>query len=132
MRRFASALLVLLVVVLAASACGGSAVPSQPAQDTLVPATNTPAPKAGTPRPPTSTPVPGGPLSGKKVLANGVWTCPVDTAGAMYIGSLQDKEYHRLDCSTVEQIAAQDRVCFVDAQTAVKFGFAAAKDCSPP
>jgi len=132
MRRFASALLVLLVVVLAASACGGSGATSQPAQDTPVPATNTPAPKVGTPRPATPTPMPGGPLSGKRVLANGVWTCPVDTAGAKYVGSQQDKEYHRLDCSTVEQIAAQDRVCFVDAQTAVKFGFTPAKDCSSP
>lgn len=132
MRRFASALLVLLVVVLAASACGGSAAPGQPDQSTPVPAANTPTPKTGPTRPPTQTPVPGGPISGKKVLANGVWTCPVDTAGAKYVGSLQDNEYHRLDCSTAEKIPAQDRVCFVDAQTAVKFGYVPAKDCSPP
>ena len=132
MRRFVSALLVLLLVALAASACGGSAAPSQPGQNTPVPATNTPAPKAGTPRPPTQTPVPGGPISGKKVLANGVWTCPADTAGAKYVGSLQEKDYHRLDCPSVEKIAAQDRVCFVDHQVALKFGHLPAGDCSPP
>ena len=132
MRRFASALLVLLLVALAASACGGSAAPSQPGQNTPVPATNTPALKAGTPKPPTQTPSPGGPLSGKKVLANGVWTCPADTAGAKYVGSLQEKEYHRLDCSSAEKIAAQDRVCFVDEQVARKFGYLPAGDCSPP
>jgi hypothetical protein len=132
MRRFASALFVLLLVALVASACGGSAAPSQPSQDTPIPATNTPAPKAGTPRPPTQTPVPGGPISGKKVLANGVWTCPLDTAGAKYVGSLQEKEYHRLDCPTAEKIAPQDRVCFVDHQVALKFGYVPASDCSPP
>ena len=132
MRRFASALFVLLLVALAASACGGSAAPSQPGQNTPVPATNTPAPKAGTPIPPSPTPVPGGPISGKKVLANGVWTCPVNTAGAKYVGSLQENEYHRLDCPSVEKIAAQDRVCFVDHQVALKFGYVPAGDCSPP
>jgi hypothetical protein len=132
MKRFTSALVVLLLVTLAASACGGSPAPSQPGQDTPIPATNTPAPKAGTPRPSTQTPVPGGPISGKKVLANGVWTCPASTAGAQYVGSLQGNEYHRLDCSSVETIAAQDRVCFVDAQVAVKFGYVPAADCSPP
>lgn len=130
MRRFASALLVLLLVALAASACGGSAAPSQPGQD--APATNTPASKPTVTRRPTATPVPGGPISGKRVLANGVWTCPMNTAGAKYVGSLQEKEYHRLDCPTVEQIPAQDRVCFVDEQVALKFGFVAAKDCSSP
>ena len=132
MRRFASALFVLLLVALAASACGGSAAPSQPGQNTPIPATNTPAPRAGTPIPPSPTPVPGGPISGKRVLANGVWTCPVDTAGAKYVGSLQEKDYHRLDCPSVEKIAAEDRVCFVDHQVALKFGYVPAGDCSPP
>jgi hypothetical protein len=76
--------------------------------------------------------VPGGPISSKKVLANGVWTCPSDTAGAKYVGSQEDQEYHRLDCSTVATIPAQSRVCFVDEKVAVKFGFAPAADCSPP
>ena len=132
MRRFASALFLLLLVALVASACGGSAERSQPGQDTPVPATDTPAPKAGTARPPTQTPVPGGPISGKKVLANGVWTCPANTAGAKYVGSLDEKEYHRLDCSSAEKIAAEDRVCFVDDQVAKKFGYVPARDCSPP
>jgi hypothetical protein len=132
MRRFTSALFVLLLVALVASACGGSAGSGQPGQDTPVPATNTPAPKAGTPIPPSPTPVPGGPLSGKKVLANGVWTCPVSTAGARYVGSLQEEEYHRLDCSSAEAIPAQDRVCFQDNQVALKFGYVPAADCSPP
>jgi len=74
--------------------------------------------------------VPGGPISGKKVLANGVWTCPLNTAGAKYVGSLEVKEYHRLDCPTAEQISVQERVCFVDEQVAIKFGFVAAKDCA--
>jgi hypothetical protein len=130
MRRFASALLVLLLVALAASACGGSVGPGQPGQGT--PATNTPAPKPTLTRRPTATPVPGGPISSKKVLANGVWTCPSDTAGAKYVGSQQDQKYHSLDCPTVATIAAQDRVCFVDEKVAVKFGFAPAGDCSPP
>ena len=130
MRRFASALFVFLLVALAASACGGSAAPGQPGQSTPVPATNTPAPRAGTPVPPSPTPQPSSPPTGKKVLANGVWTCPANTAGAMYVGSLDEKEYHKLDCSSAEQIAAQDRVCFVDEQVALKFGFVAAKDCS--
>jgi hypothetical protein len=64
------------------------------------------------------------------VLANGVWTCPSDTAGAQFVGSLEAKDYHRLDCSSVEQIAAQDRVCFVDEPVAIKFGHTAAKDCA--
>ena len=132
MRRFASALFVLLLVALAASACGGSAAPSQPGQNTPIPETNTPAPKAGTPIPPSPTPMPLGPLTGKKVLANGVWTCPANTAGAMYVGSLQENEYHRLDCSSVAKIAAQDRVCFVNDQVALKFGYVPAKDCSLP
>jgi hypothetical protein len=66
------------------------------------------------------------------VLANGVWTCPLNTAGAKYVGSLQEKEYHALDCPTVEQIPAEDRVCFVNEQVALTFGFSAAKDCSSP
>jgi hypothetical protein len=132
MRRFVSALFVFLLVALVASACGGSAGLDQPGQDTPIPATNTPAPKAGTPRPPTQTPVPGGPIAGKKVLANGVWTCPLNTAGAQYVGSLQGNEYHRLDCSTAQEIPAQDRVCFLDHQVALKFGYVPAKDCSPP
>jgi len=132
MRRSASALFVLLLVVLAVSACGGSAAPGQSGQDASTPATNTPAPTIGPTRPPTQTPRPGGPLSTKRVLANGVWTCPGDMAGAKYVGSLEDKEYHRLDCPTVAQIAAQNRVCFVDEKVAVKFGFAPAGDCSPP
>ena len=132
MRRFASALLVLLLVALAASACGGSAATSQPGQNTAVPATDTPTSKAGTPVPPSPTPVPISPLTGKKVLANGVWTCPANTAGAMYVGSLQAKDYHRLDCPSVEKIAAEDRVCFVDEQVALKFGHLPAADCSPP
>jgi hypothetical protein len=76
--------------------------------------------------------VPGGPIAGKKVLANGVWTCPANTAGAKYVGSLKEKEYHRLDCSSAEQIPVQDRVCFLDDQVAIKFGYVAAKDCSSP
>jgi hypothetical protein len=131
-RRFSSALFVLLLVALAASACGGSAAPSQPGQNTPMPAANTPAPKAGTPIPPSPTPVPLSPLTGKKVLANGVWTCPADTAGAKYVGSLEEQEYHRLDCPSAAKIAAQSRVCFVDEKVAVKFGFAPAGDCSPP
>jgi hypothetical protein len=132
MRRFASALFMLLIVALVASACGGSAGSSQSGQSTPIPATNTPAPTVGTPRPPTQTPVPGGPISGKKVLANGVWTCPANTAGAKYVGSLQGNEYHSLDCSSAQEIPAGDRVCFVDQQVAVKFGYAPAADCSPP
>ena len=131
MRRFASALLVLLLVALAASACGGSAAPSQPGQNTPIPATSTPAPKAGTPIPPSPTPVPIGRPTGKKVLANGVWTCPTNTNGAKYVGSLDEKEYHKLDCSSAEKIAVQSRVCFVDDLVALKFGFVAAKDCAP-
>jgi hypothetical protein len=132
MRRLASALLVLLLVALAVSACGGSGAPSQPGPDAPAPATNTPSPKSGATKPPANTPVPGGPLSGKRVLANGVWTCPSDTAGAKFVGSLQAKDYHRLDCSSVDSIPAQDRVCFVDEQTALKFGHSPAGDCSPP
>ena len=132
MRRFATALLVLLLVALAASACGGSAAPSQPDLSTPKPATNTPAPRVGTPIPPSPTPVPIKPLTDKRVLANGVWTCPTNTAGAQYVGGLEEQEYHRLDCSSAEKIAAQDRVCFVDEQVALKFGFVPAKDCSPP
>ena len=131
MRRFASALFVLLLVALAASACGGSAAPGQPGQNTPVPATNIPAPKAGTPIPPSPTPQPIIPLTGKKVLANGVWTCPTNTNGAKYVGSLEEKEYHRLDCSSAEKIAVQERVCFVDDKVALKFGFVPAKDCEP-
>ena len=129
MRRFAPALLVLLLVVLAASACGGSSGPSQPSQD--APATNTPAAKPTVTRLPTATPLPGGPIAGKKVLANGVWTCPLNTSGAKFVGSLQAKDYHKLDCSSVEKIAVQDRVCFVDEQTALKFGHQPAEDCLP-
>ena len=132
MRRFASALFVLLLVAFAALACGGSAGPGQPGQDAPMPATDTPAPKAGTPIPPSPTPQPISPLTGKRVLANGVWTCPADTAGAKYVGSLQGEEYHHLDCSSAEEIAAQDRVCFVDDQVAKKFGYVPAGDCSPP
>lgn len=132
MRRFAPALFVFLLVALAASACGGSAAPAQPSQETPVPATHTPAPKAGTPKPPTATPFPGGPLSGKKVLANGVWLCPVNTAGARYVGSLEVKEYHKLDCPTVATIDPQSRVCFQDEKVARKFGYLPAGDCSPP
>jgi hypothetical protein len=65
------------------------------------------------------------------VLANGVWTCPTDLAGAKFIGSLEAKDYHKLDCSSVEKIAVQDRVCFVDEGVAIKFGHQPAKDCSP-
>jgi hypothetical protein len=75
--------------------------------------------------------VPIAPVTGKRVLANGVWTCPTNTAGAQYIGSLVDKEYHKLDCSSAEQIPVQERVCFVDEPVAIKFGFVAAKDCAP-
>ena len=132
MRRFAYALFVLLLVALAASACGGSAAPGQPGQNTPIPATSTPAPRVGTPVPPSPTPVPIGQPTGKKVLANGVWTCPTNTAGAKYVGSLEEKEYHTLDCSSAEKIAVQDRVCFVDELVALKFGFVAAKDCSAP
>ena len=131
MRRFASALFVLLLVALAASACGGSAAPGQSGQNTPVPATSTPAPRAGTPIPPSPTPVPIGLPTGKKVLANGVWTCPTNTNGAMYVGSLEEKEFHKLDCSSAEKIAVQSRVCFVDDLVALKFGFVAAKDCAP-
>ena len=131
MRRFASALFVFLLVALVASACGGSAAPGQPGQDAL-PAANTPTPKPAITRRPTATPVPGGPVAGKKVLANGVWMCPANTAGAQYVGSINEKEYHKLDCSTAEAIAAQDRVCFLDHQVAVKFGYTPAGDCSPP
>jgi hypothetical protein len=132
MRRFASALFVLLLLALAASACGGSAAPGQPGQDAPLPATDTPAPKAGTPVPPSPTPQAISPPTGKRVLANGVWTCPANTAGAMYVGSLDEKEYHKLDCPTAEAIAAQSRVCFVDEQVALKFGYVPAQDCSPP
>jgi hypothetical protein len=132
MRRFVSALFVLLLVALAASACGGSAGPSQPGQDTPKPATNTPAPRVGTPVPPSPTPAPVSPLTGKRVLANGVWTCPADTAGAQYVGALEEKEFHKLDCPSAEKIPAQSRVCFVDEQVALKFGFVPAKDCSSP
>ena len=131
MRRFVSALFLSLLVVLAASACGGSAAPGPSGQNTPVPATNTPAPRAGTPIPPSPTPVPIGPVTGKKVLANGVWTCPTNTNGAKYVGSLDEKEYHKLDCSSAEKIDVQSRVCFVDEQVALKFGFVAAKDCAP-
>ena len=131
MRRFAFSLVVLLLVALAAPACGGSTAPGQPDQATPVPATNTPA-TAATPRPPTATPMPGGPISTKKTLANGVWECPLGTAGARYVGSLQGNEYHRLDCSTAAEIPAQDRVCFVDEKVAQKFGYVPAADCSPP
>jgi len=130
MRRFASALFMFLLVALVASACGGSAGPGQPGPET--PATNTPAAKPTITRLPTVTPVPGGPISGKKTLANGVWMCPADMAGAQYVGSMQDKEYHRKDCPTVAEIPVQDRVCFLDPQVAVKFGFTPAKDCTPP
>lgn len=131
MKRFESALFVLLLVALAASACGGSTASSQPVQNTPMPATNTPAPKVGTPIPPSPTPVPIGLPTGKKVLANGVWTCPTNTAGAMYVGSLDEKEYHKLDCPSAAKIAAQSRVCFVDEQVALKFGYVPAKDCLP-
>ena len=130
MRRFASALFMFLLVALAASACGGSAGPGQPGPET--PATDTPAAKPTITRRPTVTPVPGGPISGKKTLANGVWMCPQNTAGAKYVGSIQDKEYHTLDCPTAASIPVEDRVCFLDTQVAVKFGFAPAKDCTPP
>ena len=131
MRRFASALFVLLLLALAASACGGSPASGQPSQNTPAPATNTPAPRVGTPVPPSPTPMPLGPVTGKKVLANGVWTCPTNTNGAKYVGSLDEKEYHKLDCSSAEKIAVQSRVCFVDDLVALKFGFVAAKDCAP-
>jgi hypothetical protein len=65
------------------------------------------------------------------VLANGVWTCPTNTAGALYVGSLEEKEYHKLDCPSAEKIAVQERVCFVDDKVALKFGFVPAKDCAP-
>jgi hypothetical protein len=131
MRRFASALCVLLLVALAASACGGSAAPGS-GQGAPASATNTPTPRPGPTRRPTATPVPGGPMSGKRTLANGVWMCPQNTGGARYVGNIQEKEYHKLDCSTAEQIPVQERVCFLDHQVAVKFGYAPAKDCSPP
>ena len=130
MRRFASALVVFLLVGLAASACGGSAAPGQPGQDAPLPATDTPAPRVGTPVPPSPTPAPVSPLTGKRVLANGVWTCPMDTAGAQYVGALEEKEFHKLDCPSAAQIPAQSRVCFVDEAVAIKFGYSAAKDCS--
>jgi hypothetical protein len=66
------------------------------------------------------------------VLANGVWECPVNTAGAKYVGSKDPKEYHQLDCSTAQAIAPHDRICFVDEKAALAFGYLPAKDCSPP
>ena len=130
MRRFACALFVLLLVALAASACGGSTGAVQPGQDAPKSATDTPTPRAGTPVPPSPTPQPISPLTGKKVLANGVWTCPADTAGAQYVGSLQEKEYHKLDCPSAAKIPLQSRVCFLDDKVAIKFGFTPAKDCA--
>jgi hypothetical protein len=48
----------------------------------------------------------------------------------MYVGSLDEKEFHTLDCPSAEEIPAQSRVCFVDEIVAVKFGYNPAKDCS--
>jgi hypothetical protein len=69
-------------------------------------------------------------MSGKKTLANGVWMCPMSTAGAMYVGALEEKEFHKLDCPSSANIPIQSRVCFVDELVAAKFGFTAAKDCA--
>ncbi|RPJ55052.1 MAG: SH3 domain-containing protein, partial [Dehalococcoidia bacterium] len=110
-------------------------IPSSP-ENTLAP-TNTVAPESTTPPSPTDTPIPStntpqvGPPPGSEILADGVWRCPNNTAGAAYVGSDKSDKFHYLNCSQAQKIKDENRICFSSKSAAIAYKYIPCGVCNP-
>ena len=133
------AALLMFLCVLCNTNTGGPKSSSGP-----VPATNTPRPAStptGTPKQiPTPAPVrsintlePTGvpTVSQHNYIASGVWRCPDVLTDAVYIGSIASAKFHYLDCYHAKRIIATNRLCFIDRDAAIEFGYLPCGTCRP-
>jgi len=96
--------------------------------------TVTPLPSSATktpPPPPTATAQAVSPPRAD-VLAPGVWRCPLETANAAFVGSIESDKYHYKSCSSASRIKGENRICFASVDAARAFGYVPCGRCKPP
>lgn len=64
-----------------------------------------------------------------EVLGAGVWRCPEDLSGALFVGSVQGKTYYFPDCGQAAKILAEDRICFATSDAARAYGYGPCNSC---
>lgn len=85
-------------------------------------------PPAGT-APPATTPAPQEPPPGAEILAPGVWKCPDDLTGALYVSSVDGDTYYKLDCGQAQRLETEDRICFATSDAARDYGYGPCGSC---
>jgi hypothetical protein len=78
---------------------------------------------------PTPTPTEGSAPPGAEILAPGVWKCPDDLTGALFFGSTEDEMYYLPDCSQLDKIEDENRICFATSDAARACGYAPCGRC---
>jgi hypothetical protein len=103
----------------------------------IPPLTNTIAPTR-TPKPtytkmtsPTSTDTSESITPTSIFLAEGVWQCPENTEGALFVGSDKSNKFHRLNCEWALKIKPDNRLCFVSRAAALSYGYLPCGVCKP-
>jgi len=91
--------------------------------------TNTPLP-TDMPIPPTNTPQAGAP-PGSEILAAGVWRCPENTVGAVFVGSIQSDKFHYPGCRWAGKIKGENRICFASRDAAAAYAYLPCGTCKP-
>jgi hypothetical protein len=78
---------------------------------------------------PTAAPTEGSPPPGAEILAPGVWKCPDDLTGALFFGSAEGSTYYLPDCSQLDKIEAETRICFATSDAARAYGYGPCGRC---
>lgn len=78
---------------------------------------------------PTPAPTEGSAPPEAEILAPGVWKCPDDLTGALFFGSAEGKTYFLPDCSQLDQIEDENRICFATSDAARAYGYAPCGRC---
>jgi hypothetical protein len=74
---------------------------------------------------------PSGPkgLTSAETLAPGVWKCPTELTGALFVGSLEGETYYFPDCYQADNIMAENRICFATSDAARAYGYGPCNRC---
>jgi hypothetical protein len=138
MKRFRglSLLSLAVIVLLFVPGCGatpkadGTVQPSPtPKADGTVQPSPTPKADGTVQLSPTPPPTEGSAPSGTEILAPGVWKCPDDLTGALFFGSTEGETYYLPDCSQVDKIEDEHRICFATSDAARAYGYTPCGRC---
>jgi hypothetical protein len=99
-------------------------VPVAPTATRIPPTVAPPTASPPTPIPPTAAPP-------RDYLGAGIWWCPNSLEGAAYVGSVGSDAFHYLGCSSVNRIAAHNRICYESREAAIAFGKRPCQRCYP-